>query len=67
VITQNNIGKILEDVESGNRDPLNHVSLPYVDYLKLSTWMKAIENYIISSEQYFKEAEDRYKDLQKPK
>lgn len=64
VITQTNIEKILNAVEKGEREPLNHVCLPYTDYLNLATWMKAIENNVISAEQYFDEVEKRYKDLQ---
>lgn len=64
LITQTNIETILLAVRDGKREPLNHMSLPYTDYLNMATWMKAVENYIISAEQYFKEVEERYKDLQ---
>ena len=66
IITQNNAEGILQDVKDGHREPLNHVMLPYIHYLNLATWMKAVENYLISAEQYFQEVEERYKDLQNP-
>ena len=60
VITQSNIDEILKDVENGERDPLDHVMLGYGYYTNLATWMKGVENYIISAEQYFKQVEDDY-------
>ncbi len=60
IVNQNNIETILEEIENGEREPLNHVMLPYNYYLDLATWMKSIENYVIGSEQYFKSVEEAY-------
>ena len=51
---------IIKDVLNGDREPLNHVCLPYNYYLNMATWMKAVENYIFSSEQYFLQVEKDY-------
>lgn len=66
VITQLNIGVELQKVENGDREPLNHMALPYNSYLDMATWMKAVENYIISAEEYFKTVEDDYNKIQEP-
>jgi hypothetical protein len=63
VITHANISQILEDVESGKRDPLNHVALNYQDYLTLAAWMADIERYIKQSEAYFSEVERQRKEI----
>jgi len=41
------------------------MALPYVDYLNMATWMKTVENYIISAEQYFEEVEREYLQLKR--
>lgn len=51
---------IAEDVRQGRREPLNHVCLPYNAYLTWATWMKSVENYIHSAEQYFLQVEESY-------
>lgn len=60
VITQANLEKIIKDVLNGDREPLNHVCLPYNYWLNMATWMKAVENYILSSEQYFLQVVEVY-------
>lgn len=66
VITQLNIGVILEQIENGDREPLNHMALPYNYYLDMATFMKAVENYLIAAEQYFKDVEGDYNRIQEP-
>lgn len=63
VITQLNVGVELQKIESGDREPFNHMALPYNSYLDLATWMKSVENYIIAAEQYFKDVESSYKKI----
>lgn len=33
------------------------------DYLNLATWMKSVENYILSAEDYFLKVEESYNDI----
>lgn len=63
IITQVNIDQIVEAVEKGEREPLNHVALPYNDYLTLAAWMERIELYIKQAEVYFDLTEKRYDQL----
>lgn len=51
---------MVEQVENGDREPLNHMALPYNYYLDMATWMRAVENYIIATEQYFRDVESDY-------
>jgi len=60
IITQTNIKAILKDIGKGDKEPLNHVCLPYTDYLSLAKWMDNIEAYQQQSEKYFKQVEDAY-------
>ena len=47
IITQANIHSVIEQVENGEREPLNHVAIPYTSYLEMALWMKSVEQYII--------------------
>lgn len=64
VITQTNIEKILDDIEKGNKEPLNHVAIPYLDYLNMGVWMEKIEAYIKQAEEYFDTVDEEYKRVQ---
>lgn len=66
ILTQSNIEGILAAIEEGNREPFNHVILPYNSYLDMATWMKAVENFLIAAEDYFKTVEDDYERIQEP-
>lgn len=57
---QTNIEAILKEINAGKRTPLNHVCLPYTEYLGLATWMKGVDNYVISSEQYMNSVDEEY-------
>lgn len=46
LITHANIDDILNKVKSGEREPLNHVALPYTSYLELAKWMEDVEVWI---------------------
>lgn len=46
VITQANIHEIIKRVEGGDREPLNHVALPYTSYLELAKYMEDVERWI---------------------
>lgn len=63
VITQANVGQVIEDVERGDREPLNHVMIPYQSYLNLASWMEGIDAYIAASEVYFEEVRKRIKEI----
>ena len=50
IITQANVHKIIQDVESGEREPLNHVMLPYTAYLDLAEYMARLEKYVLRAD-----------------
>lgn len=67
IITQTNIQDILEAVDNGEKAPLNHVALPYNDYLNMANWMEKIEAYIKQSEKYFDTVDAEYKRINSKK
>tara|TARA_R110002072_G_scaffold183132_2_gene339431 strand:+ start:3769 stop:3921 length:153 start_codon:yes stop_codon:yes gene_type:complete len=36
------------------------VCIAYPSYLDMATWMKGVENYVLSAEQYFRRVEEDY-------
>lgn len=58
VVTQGNINQILEDISKLEREPLDHVCLPYQDYLTLAAYMENLEGYILGSEAYFRKIDE---------
>ena len=62
IITQSNIHSIIEQVEKGERAPLNHVAIEYTYYLELAAWMAAIQKYIDQADPMLKRWEKLYRE-----
>lgn len=50
IITQANVHEIIKAVEKGEREPLNHVMLPYTAYLDLGEYMARLEKYVTQAD-----------------
>ena len=58
-LAQNHFAEIEKKVQAGEMAPLNHMCLPYQDYLTMGQWMKDILRYIRQAEVYMDSVEEQ--------